>query len=123
MSSRGKATPVFSATISATSRKSISSFSFRASSGGPSSRLKKVVLLGSVVALPGILVVLAEEKTTEKEEQHTPTALSPAESSTSRKRVVVLGTGWAALSFVREIDTSLYDVVVVHIFLNFLSIK
>ena len=32
---------------------------------------------------------------------------------TGKKKVVILGTGWAGASFLRNIDTSLYDVHVV----------
>lgn len=32
---------------------------------------------------------------------------------TGKKRVVIVGTGWAGASFLRNIDTSLYDVHVV----------
>jgi hypothetical protein len=35
------------------------------------------------------------------------------EGSTGKKKVVILGTGWAGASFLRNIDTSLYDVHVV----------
>lgn len=38
---------------------------------------------------------------------------STLRGGTKRERVVVLGTGWGAMSFLKEIDTSMYDVTVV----------
>lgn len=40
-------------------------------------------------------------------------AAAPAPNNTDKERVVVLGTGWGAASFLKGIDTGLYDVTVV----------
>lgn len=42
-----------------------------------------------------------------------PTPLPPPAGDAEKKKVVVLGTGWGGMSFVRGIDTSKYDVTVV----------
>lgn len=39
--------------------------------------------------------------------------LAPSEAVTDRKKVVVLGTGWAATSFMKNLDNPKYEVQVV----------
>lgn len=34
-------------------------------------------------------------------------------NQTTKKKVVVLGTGWGGIGFLKELDTSLYDVYVI----------
>lgn len=49
-------------------------------------------------------------------EQQTPVSLKlelSKEPDKKRKKVLVLGTGWAAMSFLKNLDSSLYDVQVV----------
>lgn len=51
------------------------------------------------------------EKALEVVETLLPTELASAPAK--RERIVVLGTGWGAVSFLKTVDTSLYDVTVI----------
>eukprot|EP00250_Pteridium_aquilinum_P005374 c15479_g1_i1 orf=1-417(-) len=60
--------------------------------------------------LGGSLLVLSDA------EQQTPVSTQLQQSTEPdkrRKKVLVLGTGWAAMSFLKSVDSTLYDVQVV----------
>jgi hypothetical protein len=45
--------------------------------------------------------------------RYDPTLYEPLPSDFKKKRVVVLGTGWAAVSFLRHVDRRQFDIVCV----------
>ncbi|KAG0597553.1 hypothetical protein M758_12G003700 [Ceratodon purpureus] len=56
----------------------------------------------------GLLVVFADDHNT----SHNPPGISNT-AGTGKKKVIVLGTGWGGMSFLKNLDSTLYDVRVV----------
>jgi NADH:ubiquinone reductase (non-electrogenic) len=76
---------------------------------------KRVSYLLAAVAATGCLgtglfVVLADA---EREDGRRSTVADAADTLLKKKKVVVLGTGWAGTSFLKHLDTTQYDVSVV----------
>jgi hypothetical protein len=46
-------------------------------------------------------------------EEWTPTTTKTTTASNKREKVLILGTGWGAAAFLKDIDTDLYDVTVI----------
>ncbi|KAJ7549001.1 hypothetical protein O6H91_07G036000 [Diphasiastrum complanatum] len=64
-----------------------------------------LMMLAASGSLGGLLVVSADAKTKEE---------GPTEKvSEKKKRLLILGTGWAGVSFLKDLDTSLYEVTIV----------
>lgn len=45
--------------------------------------------------------------------EHSHPVMNPTPADPSKKTIVILGSGWASTSFLKSIDTELYNVVVV----------
>lgn len=76
---------------------------------GSSDVFARACSAAALLALP--LATSAKEKEEKQGRLHPSTASeNPVSGQPKKKKVVVLGSGWAAVSFLKQLDTSGYDV-------------
>ncbi|KAN0019272.1 hypothetical protein ACTFIU_002477 [Dictyostelium citrinum] len=81
---------------------------------GDKNKYKKFLTYGGITATIVVLstgAIISEEKPNDNNQ--IPQLQLPKDPNNKRERIIVLGTGWASLSFIQEIDLNKYEIVVV----------